>query len=67
MKVKCVLCDKIEQIDDESLQAKRLKNRRINMYLCVACTERIAKKTNERHATGKFKLYQEEKDNNEFI
>lgn len=67
MHVKCVICDKIEDIDDHSLQAKRLRNRRLNMYLCTICNERIAKKTKTRHSTGNFRLYKEEKKENDFI
>lgn len=57
MRVKCVLCDKINQIDDESLIAKRLRNRPIHTYMCDDCSERISTKTEDRKATGKFKLY----------
>ncbi|GAB7387687.1 hypothetical protein BSNK01_15240 [Bacillaceae bacterium] len=45
MKVKCVLCDKIEEIDDESYTAKRLRNKILATYLCAACHKRIAEKT----------------------
>lgn len=58
MRVKCVLCDKIETIKDESLQAKRLRNRPIHTYMCKECDERITEKTKERVDTGNFKLYQ---------
>ena len=57
MRVKCVLCDKINQIDDESLIAKRLRNRPIHTYMCDVCNERISSKTEDRKRTGKFKLY----------
>ncbi|MGW8787084.1 DUF2197 domain-containing protein, partial [Heyndrickxia sporothermodurans] len=30
MKVKCVLCEKINDIDDDSIMAKRLRNRPIH-------------------------------------
>ncbi|AIM17555.1 MULTISPECIES: YlaI family protein [Neobacillus] len=56
MKVKCVLCDKIESIDDESLIAKRLRNRPIHTYMCKQCNDRIAEKTNLRIATGNFRF-----------
>lgn len=62
MKVKCVLCDTIEHIDQYSLQAKQLRNRSNKMYLCKACYTRIDEKTKQRHATGKFRLYKEKKD-----
>lgn len=58
MQVQCALCDKIETVDDNSFEAKRLLNKRIRSYLCKICYDRIATNTNKRHATGKFKLYQ---------
>lgn len=57
MKVKCVICDKIENIEDDSLQAKKLRNRPIHTFMCNVCEERIAKRTNERISTGNFKFY----------
>ncbi|WP_371068425.1 YlaI family protein [Sediminibacillus sp. JSM 1682029] len=67
MRVKCVLCDIIENIDSNCLQAKRLRNRRIHMYICQSCYERVEKNTNKRHATGNFKLYKEKKKKNSLI
>ena len=67
MKVKCVICDQIENIDDDSFQAKRLRNRRLNMYLCKTCNKRIGIRTKARHETGKFKLYKDQKQKNDFI
>jgi uncharacterized protein YlaI len=61
MRVKCVLCDKIESINDETLIAKRLRNRPIHTYMCQPCYGRIEEKTNERLATGNFRLYREKK------
>jgi uncharacterized protein YlaI len=57
MRVKCVICDKIETIKDDSPVAKRLRNRPIHTYMCGACETRITEKTNLRHASGKFRLY----------
>lgn len=57
MRVKCVLCDKIENINSDTLEAKRLRNRPIHTYMCDICNKRIAEKTNDRIATGNFKLY----------
>ncbi|WP_073981874.1 YlaI family protein, partial [Bacillus subtilis] len=48
MRVKCSICDKIETIDDDTLIAKRLRNRPIHTYMCQECHDRIAKKTEER-------------------
>ncbi|MUK89572.1 DUF2197 domain-containing protein [Ornithinibacillus sp. L9] len=67
MQVKCVICDKVEGIGDDSLEAKRLRNRRIHMYLCDPCYDRVEKNTNKRHATGNFRLYREKKNSNELI
>ena len=61
MRVKCVLCDKIESIEDETLIAKRLRNRPIHTYMCLDCYSRIEKRTKERAASGKFRLYQSRK------
>ena len=57
MRVKCVICDKIESIKDDSLMAKRLRNRPIHTYLCNICEGRITEKTNARISTGNFRLY----------
>lgn len=61
MRVQCVMCDKIETIEDETLVAKRLRNRPIHTYMCNECFERIEKRTKERIATGNFKLYESKK------
>ncbi|MCD5322539.1 MULTISPECIES: YlaI family protein [Pontibacillus] len=67
MRVKCVLCDDVQSIDGNSLQAKRMRNRRIHTYMCPSCNDRIGKKTNERKATGNFKLYREPKNDESLI
>ncbi|MBM6618603.1 YlaI family protein [Bacillus suaedaesalsae] len=61
MRVKCVICDKIENIEDETLVAKRLRNRPIHTYMCQDCHDRIEIKTKERLNTGKFRVYRERK------
>lgn len=67
MQVKCAICDTVEGIDDYSLEAKRLRNRRVNLYLCKNCYDRIGKKTKKRHASGNFKLFRENKNEDELI
>lgn len=57
MKVQCVICDKIEEIDDELPLAKKLRNRPIHTYMCQACHDRIKERTEARITTGKFRLY----------
>jgi uncharacterized protein YlaI len=56
MRVKCVLCDKIESIKDESPLAKKLRNRPIHTFMCDQCNQRISEKTKARLASGKFRL-----------
>lgn len=56
MRVKCFICDKIDTLDDDSILAKRLRNRPIHTYLCPTCDQRIAEKTATRIATGKFRI-----------
>lgn len=57
MRVKCELCDRIDELDDDSPFAKKLRNRPIHTYLCPECNERIARKTKERrnHSYNKQK------------
>ncbi|MEK4268606.1 MULTISPECIES: YlaI family protein [Bacillus] len=62
MRVKCSLCDKIDLIDDDTLIAKRLRNRPIHTYMCNECYERIKIKTENRMKTGCFKLYPHRKN-----
>ncbi|NSL50733.1 YlaI family protein [Calidifontibacillus erzurumensis] len=66
MRVKCVLCDKIDILDDELPLAKRLRNRPIHTYMCDECNERIRIKTENRMKTGKFNLYKHRIDKEEW-
>lgn len=59
MRVKCSLCEKLETINDDTLVAKRLRNRPIHTYMCDDCQERIKVKTEARIKTGRFSLYQD--------
>ncbi|MBS2968825.1 MULTISPECIES: YlaI family protein [Bacillaceae] len=59
MRVKCVICDQVHTINDETLLAKRLRNRPIHTYTCPECYERIETKTKERLSTGNFRLYRD--------
>lgn len=56
MKVKCVICDKIETLEDQSILAKRLRNRPIHTFTCQSCRDRISDRTKARIATGKFRI-----------
>jgi len=66
MRVKCVICDKIESIEDETLVAKRLRNRPIHTYMCNSCSARITEKTNARIESGNFRLYRPKSDKDEW-
>lgn len=57
MRVKCVICDAINDLNDDSLEAKRLRNRPIHTYMCQTCHDRIAKNTETRIATGNFRFF----------
>lgn len=61
MRVKCVLCDKIETIDDDTPLAKRLRNRPIHTFMCDDCHTRITEKTKKHLASDSFKLYRKPK------
>ena len=61
MRVKCVICDKIESIENESVQAKKLRNRPIHTYMCKDCESRITANTLKRIESGNFRLYQSKK------
>lgn len=54
MKVKCVICDGINDIPDFSALAKKLRNRPIHTYMCEECSERVLIKTEARLSTGQF-------------
>ncbi|MFB4210995.1 YlaI family protein [Shouchella sp. 1P09AA] len=66
MKVQCVICDKIEDIDDYSVIAKKLRNRPIHTYMCEHCQERITKRTDERKATGNFSVPHRQKEESDW-
>lgn len=57
MRVKCVICDTIHDLDDELPLAKKLRNRPIHTFMCESCDERIAVKTESRLATGNFRFF----------
>ena len=66
MKVKCVICDKVEPIPTDSPEAKKLRNRPIHTYMCQECQQRIEEKTNARIDTGNFRLYRTVKKDDEW-
>lgn len=59
MRVKCVICDQIDEISDDLPLAKKLRNRPIHTYMCPECNDRIEERTNARLATGKFIFYKQ--------
>lgn len=61
MNVQCAICDAIHTYDDDSITAKKLKNRWIRTYLCPKCDERIRVNTKKRLETGSFIFHKERK------
>ncbi|MFC4617211.1 YlaI family protein [Camelliibacillus cellulosilyticus] len=61
MQAKCALCETVENLDDNSSLAKRLRNRPIHTFLCDQCRERITDRTIQRWETGKFRIPQPSK------
>jgi uncharacterized protein YlaI len=61
MRVKCILCDQIDNISGTSLLAKQLRKRRVMTYMCDSCRERIDAKTKERLASDNYRVYREKK------
>lgn len=57
MRVKCVICDEIEQLPDGDALAKKLRNRPIHTFMCSTCRARIEEKTVARVATGNFTFH----------
>ncbi|WP_100404611.1 YlaI family protein [Bacillus solitudinis] len=67
MRVKCVICDKIDKIDDFLPLAKRLRNRPIHTYMCDSCHERITKRTDERKSTGSFQVSHQKQEDDDWF
>ena len=57
MRVKCVICDRIDRLEDDLPLAKKLRNRPITTYMCPDCSERIQGNTEKRLATGNFRFF----------
>lgn len=60
MKARCIVCEKIDILDNDSVEARRLKNHPIRTYMCTNCNDKITQKTNQRMKQGKYKLYKGE-------
>lgn len=61
MQAKCTICDSIEQLEDHSYEAKRLRNQLSRMYMCPSCTKRISEKTNAHEKAYKPLFYKKKK------
>lgn len=57
MEAKCSLCGRIDELDDESPLAKKLRNRPIHTYMCDECHKRVTERTKERFSNAKYKVY----------
>ncbi|WP_027725553.1 YlaI family protein [Tuberibacillus calidus] len=67
MLAKCMLCDRIDELDDQSPLAKKLRNRPIHTYLCPTCHDRITERTIERWKTGKFRIHHKRRTKDESL
>ncbi|GAB2543251.1 YlaI family protein [Gracilibacillus alcaliphilus] len=67
MRVKCVICDTIEKIDDSCPLAKKLQNRLIHTYMCTSCDKRIGDNTKKRHKSGNFKLFRKYEVHDQYL
>lgn len=54
MKVQCVICDAIEDINGDSILGKKLRNHPLVTHMCQSCRERIAKNTEKRRQEGRL-------------
>ncbi|WP_436878353.1 DUF2197 domain-containing protein [Mammaliicoccus sciuri] len=43
MKVKCIICDSVVNLDSKSKEAKRLRNHPIRTFMCDDCKARLDK------------------------
>lgn len=57
MRVKCVICDTIHDLQDDLPLAKKLRNRPIHTFMCQTCSGRITENTGKRLETGKFQFF----------
>lgn len=53
----CSLCEKVDELDDDSPLAKKLRNRPIHTYMCEECHQRISERTKERFNHSKYNVY----------
>ncbi|MGN1401850.1 MAG: YlaI family protein [Bacillus sp. (in: firmicutes)] len=54
MRVKCVICDTIQTLPDDTPLAKKLRNRPIHTFMCDTCHKRIEENTMKRLDSGNF-------------
>lgn len=60
MKARCIVCEQIDILDNDSIEAKNLKNHPIRTYMCACCNDKISKKTKQRMSQGAYKIYKGE-------
>ncbi|MBR7553540.1 DUF2197 domain-containing protein [Allobacillus sp. GCM10007491] len=48
MRVKCILCDRVDTLEPFSLLAKELQKKRKLSYLCPDCDQRITQKVKQK-------------------
>ncbi|EAD4645470.1 DUF2197 domain-containing protein, partial [Listeria monocytogenes] len=54
MNAKCILCERVDELDNREFKTKQLRNKPIRMYLCPECEHRVAINTISRVNSGHF-------------
>jgi uncharacterized protein YlaI len=67
MRVKCVICDVVESINNNIPLAKKLRNRPIHTYMCQTCHDRIEERTIARKKTGNFAEHTPKEETDDYI
>ncbi|EAE2473965.1 YlaI family protein [Listeria innocua] len=57
MNAKCILCERVDELDNREFKTKLLRNKPIRMYLCPECEHRVAIKTISRVNSGHFNFH----------
>ena len=57
MKARCILCEQIDILDDNSIEAKKLKNHPISTYMCTNCSAKITIQTQKRMSNKQYMVY----------
>ncbi|EAG7612272.1 TPA_asm: DUF2197 domain-containing protein [Listeria monocytogenes] len=57
MNAKCILCERVDELDNREFKTKQLRNKPIRMYLCPECEHRVAINTISRVNSVHFNFH----------